>query len=53
MVANAWAFATEPGRITVCTLDGTREEKVPPVDHYQRVAAFARMCARAAASRAH
>jgi xylose dehydrogenase (NAD/NADP) len=42
-VANAWAFATEPGRITVRTLDGTRDETVPPVDHYQRqVEAFAR-----------
>jgi predicted dehydrogenase len=40
-IANAWAFASDPCRITVRTLDGIREEIIPPVDHYQRqVAAF-------------
>jgi len=41
-VANAWAFGSEPARIIVRTVNGTRVETMPPVDHYQRqVAAFA------------
>lgn len=41
-VHNAWAMGAEPGRITVRTQQGTREEEVPVADHYEReVTAFA------------